>query len=514
MKFLQSKPIEQTLADGWQKIDPAYRIAFFFILIINLLAFGFEMTNLTIHHDDVWQIFIQDDILGTYLGRFVAAWLHYYVQDSHIMPFLQMTEGIILMAAYGMLICRLWGVRNVLDVVILSAILCVFPYVAHVYQYNSTMAIYPVAHLLSAAAVLLSVRGTILNVVAAALLYLIAFAIYQSVIANAATIFGFWALTRLLFAEETKGFFSRQMVRSTLSALVAVVAGGLVYVWAVSLMDIPFDAYQGVDEAFSLKGLNLSYGLKEIAAGTRSFYFWPEYYFPGYLKQPQLILIAAAGAFCIWLPKKPTQKIAAVMIFGLCLIAPRLLQLIHPEGHFHQLTLTAYAIVIAGCVMLIMRAGNVLIRNLSTVLAAFLIAGYIVQCNWISTVNLLNTQAHYSTLTQILSRIRSLPDTNWDGKKAVVFGSHKMWAGYPFKPATGVASDFMDANEDATPNHMQALAHLMRDDITFLSADQATPAAQAFAASHPIWPHPDSVGVVDGMAVVVLSKESAKPDTK
>ncbi|MDP1643957.1 MAG: glucosyltransferase domain-containing protein [Thiobacillus sp.] len=509
MKFLLSKPIEQTLTDGWQKIDPAYRIAFFFIFIVNLLAFGFEMTNLTIHHDDVWQILIQDEILGTYLGRFVAAWLHYYVQDSHIMPFLQMTEGIILMAAYGILICRLWGVRKVLDVVILSAILCVFPYMAHVYQYNSTMAIYPIAHLLSAAAVLLSVRGTILNVAAAALLYLIAFAIYQSVIANAATVFGFWALTRLLFAEETEGFFSRQMVRSTLAALVAVVAGGLVYVWAVSLMDIPLDAYQGVDEAFSLtEGLNLSYGLKEIAAGTRSFYFWPENYFPGYLKQPHLILIAAAGILCIWLPKQPTRKIAAVIILGLSLVAPRLLQLIHPAGHYHQLTLTAYAIVIAGCVMLIMRAGNVLTRNLSTVLAAFLIAGYIVQCNWISTVNLLNTQAHYSTLTQILSRIRSLPDTNWDGKKAVVFGSYKMWAGYPFKHATGVATDFMDAK------HMQDLARLVRDGITFLPANQATPGAIKFAAEHPIWPHPDSVGVVDGMAVVVLSKESAKPDTK
>jgi hypothetical protein len=509
MKFLLSKPLEQTLADGWQKIDPAYRIAFFFILIVNLLAFGFEMTNLTIHHDDVWQIFIQDEILGTYLGRFVAAWLHYYVQDSHIMPFLQMSEGIILMAVYGILVCRLWGIRKVLDVVILSAILCVFPYMAHVYQYNSAMAIYPIAHLLSAAAVLLSVRGTVRNVAAAAVLYLIAFAIYQSVIANAATIFGFWALTRLLFVEETEGFFSRKMVRSTLAALIAVVAGGLIYVWAVSLMDIPLDAYQGVDEAFSLKGaLNLSYGLKEIVAGTRSFYFWPENYFPGYLKQPQLILIAAAGLFCIWLPKQPTRKIAAAMIFGLCLFAPRLLQLIHPEAHFHQLTLTAYAIVIAGCVMLIMRGGNVLTRNLSTVLAAFLIAGYIIQCNWISTVNLLNTQAHYSTLTQILSRIRSLPDTNWDGEKAVVFGSYKMWDGYPFKPATGVATEFMYAKR------MQQLARLERDRITFLSADQATPGAIKFAAEHPIWPHPDSVGVVDGMAVVVLSKGSAKPETE
>ena len=67
------------------------------------------------------------------------------------------------------------------------------------------------------------------------------------------------------------------------------------------------------------------------------------------------------------------------------------------------------------------------------------------QCNWISTVNYLNTLAHYTTLTQVLARVRSIPDAQWDGRKIAVVGRYDMSTDYPYKPATGVATKFMDA---------------------------------------------------------------------
>ena len=79
------------------------------------------------------------------------------------------------------------------------------------------------------------------------------------------------------------------------------------------------------------------------------------------------------------------------------MLAPRALQFLHPHGSYHHLTLTAYAIVVAGAVMIVARSGSTLARNVSIVLAAFLLAGYVMQCNWISTVNYLNTQAHFNT---------------------------------------------------------------------------------------------------------------------
>ena len=41
-------------------------------------------------------------------------------------------------------------------IALVSAIMCVFPYMAHIYQYNTTMAPYPAAHLLAALAIVLA----------------------------------------------------------------------------------------------------------------------------------------------------------------------------------------------------------------------------------------------------------------------------------------------------------------------------------------------------------------------
>ena len=501
MNSLYSTPLDQILTEWWNSIDLSYRKAFFFVAGVNLLAFGFEMTNLTLHHDDLYQIFIQDDILGYYLGRFGVGKLHYYGQNGYFMPFFQMLAGIVLMSIYGIVIAHLWGARKTMDMVLIGSIVCVFPYMAQVYQYNTSMATYSMAHLLSALAVYLSTRATLVPVAAAAILYMFAFSIYQSVIANAATIFIFYALASLLFCKEDHRFFSKAMVRSTIAALLAVVTGGLIYLAIVSFIGISFDSTHAADKAFSLSdGLNLSLAASEIAQGTRSFFFWPENYFPDYLKKLQLLLLAGAGIVCLWLPRSPGGKIGAVTMLVVASLSPRLLQVLHPEGVYHNLTLTAYGVVIAGAIMIIHRAAHTAIRNLSIVLSFILIAGYVMQCNWISTVNYLNTLAHYSTLTQVLARIRSLPGEGWNGKNIVVVGKYKMSSDYPFRSATGVAVSFMDAI------HMQYLANLVRDDVSFTEADNATPEALEYAATNPAWPHPASVGVIDGTGVVVFSK--------
>jgi len=496
------KPLEQVLAEGWRSIAPSFRKAFFAVLAISLLAFGFEMTNLTLHHDDVVQIFIQDTILGHYLGRFGTGWLHYYTQGAHFMPFLQMAQGIVLMALYGLLVAHFWGVRRTLDLVLVASVMCVFPYMAQVYQYNTTMATYSVAHLLAAVAVILSAKGTVKHVIMAALAYVAAFSIYQSVIANAAAIFCIWLLSRAVFSEESARLFSWETVRSAVAALIAVGAGGLLYVAAVSQMNLQFDAYQGAGEAFSFKnGLQLSLAVPEILNGTRAFFFWPENYFPDHLKKIQLVFLLGAGALCFWLPKGAANKIAAMVLLLMCLFTPRLLQLLHPTGHFHNLTLTAYAVVVAGFLMILLRSGYMLLRNLTALLALLLVGGYLIQSNWISTVGYLNTMAHQATMNRILSQISSLPAEGWDGKTVAVQGRHAMYSDYPYKRATGVASEFVDAG------HMQLLSRLLRQDMVFIDIKEVPPAVREYAANRPPWPQAGSLGVAGGMAVLVLSDQ-------
>jgi hypothetical protein len=500
MRSLFNTPLDSIANSWWESIDAASRKAFFAAIIVNLLAFGFEATNLTLHHDDVGQIFIQDTILGHYLGRFGAGWLHYYTQNHYFMPFLQMAEGILLMSAYGVLVAHFWGARNTMDIAVIAAILCVFPYMAHVYQYNTSVAINPLAHLLVAVAVMLSTRATIRHGAIAALLYIAAFSIYQSVAANAATIFVVWLLSTILFGDDGQRTAATRTIRSTIAVVASVAAGGLLYLAIVSMMHIDFDTDHSAEEAFRLGGaLNLLVAISEIWRGTRSFFVWPESYFPDYLKTIQGAFLATAGIACLWLPKQPAKKIAAGLLFVLGIFAPRALQLLHPDGSYHSLALTAYAVLVAGAVMITLRAGRTAARNLSMILAILLVGGYVIQCNWISTVNYLNTAAHFNTLTQVLARLRSLPDVQWDGKKVAVVGRYEMPSGYPFKISAGVATKFMDAQ------HMNMMARLLRDEATFVEADPSMPSILEFAATHGQWPRPNSVGVVDGTGVVVFS---------
>ena len=501
MNALLNTPLETTLANGWRRIDPASRAAFFVALCVSVLGFGFEMTNLTLHHDDVNQIFIEDTILGHYLGRFGVGWLHYYVQGHFFMPFLQMAQGIVMMAICGVLVARFWGARRLLDVALVASIVCVFPYMAQLYQYNTSMATYSLAHLLAAAAVIVSVRGGVTAVLAGAVLYLAAFSIYQGVAANAVTILLVWLLMRLLFPADSQVFWSRSTARSVATALVALFAGGAAYLAAVSMMTIEFDAYQSAEKAFKPgAGIDLKQSIPMVLNGTRAFLLWPETYFPDTLKKAQLLLLMGAALACLLKPRAWWARGVALLLLLAACLAPRSLQLLHAEGHFHELTLTGYALLVAATVLVVLRSAPMMLRNGVALLATALVAGYLLQCNWISTVNLLNTQAHFSTLTQILARLRSLPTTDWDGKTIAVVGELDMTNDYPFKRATGVAPEYMRAY------HMDKLAKLMRDNAVIIKADEKMPGVMEFASTRLQWPHPASVGIVNGVGVVVLGK--------
>lgn len=54
---------------------------------------------------------------------------------------------------------------------------------------------------------------------------------------------------------------------------------------------------------------------------------------------------------------------------------------------------------------------------------------------------------------------------------------------------------------------MILLPRLQRDEASFVKADQSMPRVLEFAARRQPWQSPQSVGVVDGVGMVVLSKD-------
>ena len=56
---------------------------------------------------------------------------------------------------------------------------------------------------------------------------------------------------------------------------------------------------------------------------------------------------------------------------------------------------------------------------------------------------------------------------------------------------------------------MTSLARILRDEATFVAADEAMPKVLDYAATHAPWPAPSSVTVIDGVGVVVFGKTPA-----
>lgn len=501
MKSLLTEPIDRIVVERWESLPAPFRKAFQFCILVSVLAFGFEMSNLILHHDDVLQIFVQRDNLQHNVGRFGFGWLNYYMQGARIIPLVQMVQGIVLMAVYGMIVCHIWGLQRTLEIALAGAIVCVYPYVGQTYQYNSSMALYPLAHALSALAMLIAIRPSLLRVLLASLLLFAAFSIYQSVIANALTILGVWIVLQLAFPAAGDASGRRSVILPVVATLAAIGIGGALYYLAVKALGLPLSTYQGADKAFDLQlGTDRLLTLRAVLDGTRASLVWPENYFPANLKDLQLGLLIVGVLLGVWLPKGIANKLLATAMIVMAFLAPRVLQVIHPSGHYHNLTLTAYAVLAAGALAVIYRFRKAALSNITTCIAVLLLLGFIAQANWISSINYLNMVAHFSTTSQILSRLGSLPNSGWDGRRILVIGNYSMPGYYPFKRATGVATDFIDAE------HFWAVAKLLRTEVEVIHEADGSAQALAFAATRPAWPHSESIGVMDGVGIVVLAK--------
>lgn len=502
---IAGRPIDDAIASTWNSVPATYRRALLIILLVNFAAFGYEMSNLSFHHDDVNQFFRSDATLGHQLGRPGYSWLHYYVEGNYYLPFFQLLQGILCTAGYAMVAASAWRIGRTADIAAVGSIICAYPYMAQMYQYNTVAFPYALAHLLAGLAVLCSLHATMARAAIAAVLYAISFSIYQSVIGNALSLLAFAMVARALETRSSGNFASSLNMRDATGALIAVIGGGLLYLLFVKASGIHIDAYQNADKAFSLSdGIDVRLALSAIVSGSRNALFWPENYFPLWLKQIQVALLGVAFVLCIVVPRTARDKAGALFFFGLGLLTPRALQALHPTGTFHNLTLTAYATVTAASLMIVLRAGTILVRNLAIIAAAVLSFGYILQANWISTVNSLNWSAHQLTASEILSRVDQLPRTQWDGKLVAVVGKFEFPDRYPFRRQTGMAVSFIDEE------HLGNIARLMRRDLEVRRESDLPEAILHRAAAIAPWPAAESVSTVDGMALVVLSSPQVK----
>ena len=195
-------------------------------LALAAIAFGFELTNPTLGVDDFTYLDIPFTWDPFWIGR--GSWggllVQYLTPGGWMTPFVSLVIGILLQLLTAVLIGWALGVRALspLQQALLYALFVAFPYFACQMAFNYVQIAYPLASLLMACGVLLTLAGGTGRSVCAAIAIAFAISIYQGSLSVLAPV----ALLAPLAVAEPRG---RAIVGRYGRVLIAVLAGGALY---------------------------------------------------------------------------------------------------------------------------------------------------------------------------------------------------------------------------------------------------------------------------------------------
>jgi len=124
-------------AQDWLSLDLAYRRAFYFLLALNILAFGPFFLYPIYTPDDIAELLPTGLILHRVFptDRPVADMIFPFLSSGAQAPFLQGTISIVANALSAVLLCAHWNVRRTLDIVLVGGLITTCPAWADLYSF-------------------------------------------------------------------------------------------------------------------------------------------------------------------------------------------------------------------------------------------------------------------------------------------------------------------------------------------------------------------------------------------
>jgi hypothetical protein len=508
------------LESRWRDVSNGSKTVFTVSLAANFLAFGFLFANLSLNHDGFGFITI-DGSWARSTGRWATDILYAVFFRNHQLIWLHGILGSALFVATGMSVCRTLGVRLLPARLIVVLLYSLFPYMCSYYGYAFHVPIYAFACLLVHYSVELACKGA-RGAAVGSVLVMLSLACYQAFIASAATL-ALAACAAELAKADGRGQAAAAL-RMLGRAALMFVSGGVLYAVSIkistSVFNIQLTTYQGAAGLLSFDWAAIIAGLPSVAWETARFLgmrlpsIYPEsLYFTPTHKLMCLAVYAAAFAGLWASGRMMAARIGACALFLAALFAPRAVQVFHPGGNYHELTLTGYGVFIAASAAFAMNVSGRWPRTGVQAVVALLIAGFLHSNNVGASALVFDYQAIMHWGNRILARVEQHPRYSAPPagavRKAVFVGdlykvSEWYYRGRPFVQAVGIA--------DGVPNIIfDAIFRLLRVNAsTDGLSDGSRRQAAAFAAGRPAWPHPDSVTVLeDGTIVVILDNSPA-----
>lgn len=232
--------------------------AFWVAVIVGVIAHGFMLFNKFSYHDDM----LLFSLGGTFdYGRWGLGIMEKLAEYTGLgwisSPMFMGSLSLIFIGANAVLVCEILHVRRRMRMVLLGAVMAVFPAVASIFAYMFTAALYFFAYFLLALAVyMISEEHPVKRCFAAACLIALSTGIYQAALAVCASLMVLTLINHVLKdPERTFAGHFREVL-----AYASTFLGGVVLYFAVNWLALMLTG----SEATSYQGMNEKYDVTRL----------------------------------------------------------------------------------------------------------------------------------------------------------------------------------------------------------------------------------------------------------
>lgn len=506
--FLFGRPLD----DPDRNVAKACTWAF----VVSVLAFGFELTNPTLGIDDTLYLDLptQWDPFWVTRGMWGGLLVHAVLPGNWIVPFVTLLLALLLYLLTVVVAGWVWCLSNgsVARLFILYSIYATFPFLAEQMAFSHLQVPYPLASFLVVASVALvhSTQRLGWRTWVALAFLVLGISTYQGSLSVLAVLIVMMPVFGLADPERTSS--PRLTPAKATLRLGTLIGSGAALYYLLSKALLWLFKYQAQSEYYSVSlqfdfWNRLPFILGQIVyllLGTGDFI-------------PALPLLAFFGlsltmGFLILTKRTLTwpSRLTAFAFLGASFIAPFSVLFIH-EGGLAPRSTIGLGLLWSGIFALASEWFQASGRKIVMATILFVLASFVFHINSMFYSQFLVSEADRFMMNRIVERVSLLPTTRVAEKTAVIMAGSYTHPQLPhmhhFKGSVLGFSEF--EWDSGNPYRMLALAHSMGLGDYDLVIDEDLE-RRLKDASHPSWPHPDSV-FLDGNRVVVWLGEASTP---
>lgn len=503
-----------------QSILPQWKICFLSAVVIGLLAHFYKITNWLPNWDSLVFRYDAQNMLA--IGRWFLPVVCSF-SSFYDLPFLSGLTAIVFHALGAVVVCKMFDIEKNITAALIGAVIASFPTVTSVMMYNYVADGYSIAFFMSTLAAYYITREKPRYILAAVLLAL-SMGIYQAYITVPVMLLLMYLIDRLISREAEW----KPILKKSVQMLFTGIIGGVLYFAVLKLLlavsSTELLAYQGINTAASLSGLDLTASLYVMKETFLSFFFDFSEGINVYVVLNAVILVFTAVLYILSiihhkLYQKPLS-LALLIFFGIMLIPGAcILALINASVDYHNLMRMGYVVFYLMFLIMYERNSGMPQKLTAAAYWSVLLIAVVLTANQVVIANVSYHKAQmayeksYGVLIRIADRIEQTSGADACDKLLVIGALTDSEAYSSVLPPdiTGITDGYIIRADDETVCQSvlcSALNDYCGKNYAFVCGDEKkTLAERADVESMGIWPCADSIMVYEDTVIIKLGEE-------